>query len=308
MPKLPVRRIVIDESVPRAELPRFDALAKTRGFNTSERLFIMDKYPGMPDEQILHHLLDETTVFLTSDRPFHNKVLSKGLRSYYLDKGKITAKPLRGIHIKPDTMPRALKEDYLPPTLEIRPLLLPDSASKLKKLTVKRRRIRNHFGGLDNLDMIAVTLSCKPWRSGVLIGIRIRISSNAGMKALDASESYIFESVEPGRHSPAAVCHVLILLIQLMLHRVKIQVYYDTPAIEDPVQISSLTDDYGRLFGALSAGFDNLEFIATPKGKLVERVRTKLENLAGKKNNNEIVPGNIAAIMQAFFTSCVTLT
>jgi len=210
-------RIVVDEAVSAAQWIRFEAYAKKKGIDTSDRIFIKEAHPSMPDSQILQHYLNETTILLTTDRPFHNKVLVRGLRSYYITQNKITGKPLPGIRPKPDVAPTKsdliLKESYRQPSVEIRPLLLPASPGKLKKLRVKRRRIRNHFGGQDHLDQVAITVSWRALGDQTLIGIRVRISSNVGLKALDASESYLVERVEPDQRGLAAVCHALFLLI-----------------------------------------------------------------------------------------------
>ena len=79
-----IKKIVIDESVSDSKWKRFEAFAKENGIRTSECYFIKQQHPGMPDGQILHHRLDKTTIFVTTDRPLHNKVLSKGLCSYYI--------------------------------------------------------------------------------------------------------------------------------------------------------------------------------------------------------------------------------
>ena len=77
----PVKRVVVDESVSSSQLARFKAFAREKGVGISKYLLVREHCPGMPDGQILYHLLDETTIFVTTDRPFHNKVLSKGLAS-----------------------------------------------------------------------------------------------------------------------------------------------------------------------------------------------------------------------------------
>ena len=302
--KKTVERIVIDESVSISKMKRFEAFARKKGFWTSGQLYIRQEHPGMPDGQILHHLLNNTTIFVTTDRPFHNKVLSKGLRSYYIEEKKITGKPLPGIRIGPDVVltktDHVIKNSYHQPKTEIRHLLLPSSPSKLKKLHTKRRRIRSHFGGQDHLDQIAVTVSWKLTGSNTLIGIRIRASSNVGIKAFDASESYIAEETSPKHRSIAAVCHALILLIQLMLHPVKTLIYYDAANMDNPDEyaVDDSKDSFVVFFRVLAECFNDLEFVAAPKGPYVERLRKKLTDLAGNIKTNEIVPGNILEIMQ----------
>ncbi len=300
---MPLNKIVIDESVSSSQCVRFEAYTRKKNLKTSDWVFIGKIHPGMPDSQILQHYLDETSILVTTDRPFHNKVLAKGWRSYYIDQNKITEKPLPGIRPKPDGDPSKsdliLKESYLQPFLEIRPLLLPASPGKLKKLQVKRRRIRNHFGGQDHLDQVAVTVSWHTLGSQTLIGIRVRISSNVGLKALDASESYLLELVDPDQRGLVAVCQALILLIQLMLQPVKTLLYYDTHKVDNPLTqaTNESGDRYRTFFNTLFECFDQLEFIPAPKGKYVERLRRKLGQLAHERRSNEIVPGNILEII-----------
>src|SRR5262245_35789753 len=190
-------KLIIDESVSNRNLEVFDALAKKTGISVDSRVFLKESHPGIPDSQVIQHLLNSETIFVTTDRPFHNKVILAGLRSYYVESGKITSKALRGIKVdsskfvsRKDTV---LRSSYHQPKTEIRGLILPTGDQKLKRLSTKRRRIRSHFGGLDNLAEIAVTVSYSPLRTGILIGIKIRVSSNVGIKALDASENYVFE-------------------------------------------------------------------------------------------------------------------
>lgn len=301
--KKPVRRAVVDESVSTSKLTRFEAFAKKKGIGISDYLLIRQQHPGMPDGQILHHLLDETTIFVTTDRPFHNKVLSKGLLSYYIGEESISGTFLRGIHIKPDACisknDRSIKESYLQPKTEIRSLLLPDSPRRLKKLMTKRRRIRNHFGGQDHLDQIAVTVSWKAMGSRTLIGVRIRVSSNVGIKAINASESYVAEVLEPKHRGRASVCYALVLVIQLVLHSVKTIVYYDVAKIDNPVERAAdvLGEGYQAFFDALCECFEHLEFVPVSKGKYIEMLRRKLDRLTSGKTN-EVMQGDIQEIMQ----------
>ncbi len=297
--KKTVKTIVVDESVSESRMKRFKTFAGKQGGWTSNQLFIAREHPGMPDGHILHHLLSHTTVFVTSDRPLHNKVLSKGLRSYYINDRKITGKPLQGIRIKPDVVLRKddliLKEHYFQPNTEIRSLLLPSSEKKLKRLYTKRRRIRNRFGGFDHIDQVSVTVSIRSMGAKTLTGIRIRVSSNVGIKAFDASENYIVEKIPSKSRSIASVCHALALLIQLMLHPAKTLVFWDATNMQDPKEYAAKDPDapFSIFFTRLWESFNDLEFIAAPKGKFVERLRRKMNDLANNPRTNEIVPGDI---------------
>ncbi len=294
-----VETIVVDESVSESWMKCFKTFAGKKGLWTPNHLMIAQEHPGMPDGNILHHFLSHTTVFVTSDRPLHNKVLSKGLRSYYINEKIITGKPLQGIRIKPDIVLRkedlVLKENYFQPNTEIRSLLLPTSEKKLKRLYTKRRRIRNRFGGFDHIDQVALTVSMKSMGAKTLIGIRIRVSSNVGIKAFDASENYIAEKIPSKSRSIASVCHALALLIQLMLHPAKTLVFWDAANMQDPKEYAARDPNvpFSIFFKQLRESFSDLEFIAAPKGKFVEMIRRRMNALAKNSKTNEIVPGDI---------------
>jgi hypothetical protein len=296
-------RIIIDESVSAAQFAAFEAFARQHNLDTSDCVFIKETHPGIPDSQILQHYLDETTILVTTDRPFHNTVLARGLRSYYLDQDMITDQPLPGIQPKPGIAPvktdLILNDSYEHSPVEIRPLLLPTSPSRLKKLRVKRRRIRNHFQGQDHLAQVAVTVSWLAQGAQTLIGIRVRIASNVGLKALDASESYLLETIAPEQRGLVSICHALVLLVQLMLHPVKTLVYYDTRTIDNPLtRTTDMSGDrFQAFFDTLLECFDHLEFVPAPKGKYVEKLRRKLNQLGHDDPADEIVPGNITEMI-----------
>ncbi len=243
------------------------------------------------------------TIFLTTDRPLHNKVLSQGLKSYYVNKDSFTGKKLKGIQAPEKNYilyknDLEIKEDYHLPKTDIRRFLLPSSEKGIKRLRTKRRRIRSHFGGLDHLDQAAITVSWVSCNSLTLYGIKLRVSSNVGIKALDASESHISEKPGHRDRNIVAFNHALILSIQLMLHFIKTEVYYDSPKMESPLPClkNEHQTPYSILFAELHKNFPNVEFIPSAKGRFIERLRTKLENLTMRKNN-EIVPGNISDIL-----------
>ncbi len=192
---------------------------------------------------------------------------------YYLDQDIITDQPLPGIQPKPEITPAKndliLKNSYEHTQVDIRSLLLPQAPGRLKKLRVKRRRIRNHFQGADHLEQVAVTVSWLARGNHTLIGIRVRIASNVGLKALDASESYLLETIAPEQRGLVSICHALVLLIQLMLHPVKTVIYYDAHHIDNPLVPASSKggEHYQTFFNVLLACFEDLEFVPAPRGK-----------------------------------------
>ncbi len=300
-----ILRVVVDEAICTAQWARFQAYASGKGISTADPLYVGEHHPGMPDGQILNHLLDETTALLTTDRPFHNAALARGRASYYISEGRITGKPLSGIKPGPGVSAghqnEAIRESYLPPQTEIRPLLMPDSQRQLKRLATKRRRIRNHFGGLLNLDQIAVTVSYSPLGREVLIGIRMRVSATTGQKALDASENYSRATIAVEDRDLAVICQSMVLLHQLMLESVKTLIFWDALQInEPPPAAADARGSFAPLYTALLASFPGLEFVPTPKGPFIDRLRRKLDDLAGHLTTNEIVASDLGKLAQQF--------
>jgi hypothetical protein len=294
-------RIIIDESVSAVQFAAFETFARQHNLDTSDRVFIKEAHPAIPDSLILQHYLDETTILVTTDRPFHNTVLARGLRSYYLDSTRITDQPLSGIRPNPEIMPAKndliLKDSYEHVPVDIRPLLLPASPGRLKKLRVKRRRIRNHFQGAEHLEQVAVSVSWLERGTETLIGIRVRIASNVGLKALEASESYLLETIAPKQRGLVSICHALVLLIQLMLHPAKTVLYYDADQMDDPLAAApEIADRYQPFFETLLECFEQLEFVPVTKGQHLEKLRRKLDQLSRNDKANEIVPGDILEI------------
>lgn len=295
-------KIIIDESVSAAQFAAFETFARQHNLDTSDCVFIKEAHPGIPDSLILQHYLDETTILVTTDRPFHNTVLVRGLRSYYLDQDIITDQPLPGIQPKPEITPAKrdliLKDSYEHSPLDIRPLLLPTAPGRLKKLRVKRRRIRNHFQGQDHLEQVTVTVSWLALGAQTLIGIRVRVASNVGLKALDASESYLLETIASKQRGLVSICHALVLLIQLMLHPVKTVLYYDADQMDDPLAAApEIADRYQPFFETLLEYFEQLEFVPVTKGQHLEKLRRKLDQLSRNDKANEIVPSDILEII-----------
>ncbi|MBN2526302.1 MAG: hypothetical protein JXR76_07905 [Deltaproteobacteria bacterium] len=268
---------------------------------------IATEHSGMPDGQIIRQLLNPGTIFLTTDRPLHNTVLSRSLTSYYVSHdGHFISAKLKGIRTLPQN-PRCasvLPENHLyhAPPPNIRAYLLPLSERSLKKLRTKRRRIRNHFDGDAHIETLAVTVSWKAIGSKTLIGLRLRITSNSGIPALDASELYVLENILPVHRNQVAVNYALMLPIQLMLHGITTRIYYDAPTMASPTEIfhqSEITPGF-KLFTELSRVFSHVEFCPSVKGRFIEPLRKKLMQLVAA-NSNEIVEGNIEEIERNVF-------
>ncbi len=89
--------IVVDEAVSNEIFDHFQKYLIKKGYKNFEPLFIAKAHQGMPDGQILQHLLNSKTIFLTTDRPLHNTILSQGLKSYYVNKNTFISRKLKGI-------------------------------------------------------------------------------------------------------------------------------------------------------------------------------------------------------------------
>lgn len=294
-------KIIIDESISDNQCENITRLLEGKGINYSSFYLIAKENTGIPDYLIIQLLLNESTIFFTADRPLHNTVLSKGYKSYYFNGDNYSPKVLKGIRtIKLPVQNKKdlkLKENYHEPKTEIRHLVLPEPPKALKRLRTKRRRIKNHFGGLENMEQVAITVSYKSLESSMLIGVKFRIASNSGIKALDASESYIKENIKNENKEIIALNYSLILAIQLMLHSIKINIFFDTQKFNDPKKYlyNEYQDQDQFMFKKLLENFKQIEFTPSAKGVFIERLRQKLINLS-KSNSNEIVHGKIHEI------------
>ncbi len=291
--------IVIDESVSYAEMKKAFAFLKVDENNTLGTILIAEQYPGIPDEEIIKHLLNNHTDFVTTDRVLHNKIVLAHKKSLYISpEGMITREIISGIRIpKRGIVPRKteLQDSYEIEKTAIHEALLPGSAKQLKKLRTKRRRIRNHFEGLMNIEKIDVTLSIRPVQANVIIGIKIRAISNVGIKGLDASEIYLMEHKNKGEKM--YLCYALISLIQLLLNSKPATIYYDSDYIREDIDTNDKSK-YSNLMIRLMSNFEQLIFQPVRKGRNMEMLRKKLVQLTRNDVGNEVNQGDIMMIKQ----------
>jgi hypothetical protein len=131
-----MKKVVVDEAVSENLAQEFLSFLRKKGYRDVEILLVKKEHSGMPDSHIVHHLLDHSTFFLTTDRPMHNAVIAQGLRSYHCINGKFNSKKIKGIKnkvltpIKKEAL--VLKDNYHPPKTEIRSHLLPVSVFRKK--------------------------------------------------------------------------------------------------------------------------------------------------------------------------------
>lgn len=153
----------------------------------------------------------------------------------------------------------------------------------LKKLGVKRRRIRNYFGGTEGIQEIAVTVATVV----NVVGIKISASSSFGFPRMRTTESFIAGEKSTVRND--GLFYSLILPMQLMLHGIKTVVYYDSRSFDAPDNIQE------PLFLKLKNEFKSLQFIPVEKGQHLKELRLKLRAL----HPNEVVDGYLEKIRQA---------
>ena len=126
-----------------------------------------------------------------------------------------------------------------------------------------------------------------------------KISTTIGKKALDASENCFRDQIVPPYRGIAAINYGLILSIQLILNGVETIVYFDSPKMTNPA--SHLSDEdqspHAKLFATLNVNFSEIKFIPSTKGRFIERLRTKLEDLSAG-SSNEIVQGYMPEILK----------
>lgn len=290
-------KIVVDESVSQRQLAIVLGYLKYDDISSLEIINIKESYPGIPDNEIIKHLLDDNSIFITTDRVAHNKTLLDCKRSVYINNDfLINDALLQGIIIPEKNIcnkKSELKDNYLIEKTDIHEKLLPESEHQLKKLRTKRRRIRNYFEGLDNIDNIDVSVSKKDNKNKTLIGIKIRAISKNGIKSLDASEIYIVE--EKNQDHKMLFCYVLIALLRLCLNAKATTIFYDMSEINgdfDP----NLNTEFSELYNTLKGYFSQLSVKPVDKGKNIEMVRNKLSQLIKNDAGNEIINGDIVKI------------
>jgi hypothetical protein len=295
-----VGRVALDESVSQEERLLAWGWLRQRGLLNPATVDIKTEYSGLADERILASLMGPDCLLVTRDRPFHNVALKWGFRSLWVCGKDISPYPLAGI--QPLQLTRNTSEDleagmvFHPPAVALRPHLMPTDEKELKTLTQRRRRIRNHFGGFHNLAELAVTVSSLPTSRGVLLGIRLRVVANNGMKALDASETYLMERCDRQFGPSAALCQSLVIPIQLLLCSLKTTIFHDSPkaTVETP---------YLQGFERLRDCYPALSFQLCTKGFQMERLRRKLVDLS-RGESNEVRVSRLSEYLGRLDSQC----
>jgi hypothetical protein len=188
------RKVVVDENAGPGS-PVWEQFQRTLGDLSSDYLSITDKYPGIPDVEILDKLLSADTILLTGDRVLHCQAIERGFRSYTLnEQGQLTRRRLAGVVLSPlpQSVHRELHSDYrYQSTSDLPQRLKAELTEKqLKGYRTARRRIRSHFGSADAISQVSVTIGSKQTERGLLCGFVLQVAGHSGVAGLRASEGY----------------------------------------------------------------------------------------------------------------------
>lgn len=308
----PIERIVIDECLG-PDTPLLAQLTAWLGRHPVEFVFLAAQHPGIPDVEILDKLLDWRTALLTCDRALHNLAIDLGFRSFVQSSDcRLTDRKLPEIVVRDQRLP-AIKSDlrgsYLhEATAEAQAIVgcLAEflSEKQLKQFRTKRRRIRAHFGSLDNIAATALTIAQRRTPRGIVGGYFLKVDARQGAKSLSpASEGYFIDT-SPGGGEPLlsliwALAHVLILQLETR-----------------PLTLFLCDNEVAEVCAGLIAGggmgrgsvermavrllhvMKQPQAQACVKGRFFERMQAKLNQLTSR-DSNELVSIDLQAAANA---------
>ena len=308
---LPIERIVIDECLG-PDTPLLAQLTGRLGGHPVELVFLAARHPGIPDVVILDKLLDGRTALLTRDRALHNLTIDRGLRSFVQSPdGGLTSHKLAEVTARDKNLPAArggLRSSYVhetSPDAEFIAGCLAGFLSKhqLKQCRTKRRRIRAHFGSLDNIVATALTIGQRRTPRGIVGGYLLKVDARYGAKSLSpASEGYFLD--------PSGCAEPLHSLIWALIHVLMLQLE------QRPLTLFLCDCDAAMISAALIAGRDTgrssverfaFRLLATVKqpqakvcvkGRFFDRMQAKLNQLTAH-DSNELVAINLQTVADA---------
>ena len=314
---LPIERIVIDECLG-PDSPLLTQLAGRLGGCLVEHVFLTARHPGIPDIEILDKLLDGRTALLTRDRMLHNLAIGRGFRSFVqTPDGGLTHLKLPGIACadkRPPISSDGLRNNYLPE---------PDAGARaitgclagfltehqLKQFRTKRRRIRAHFGSLDNIVGTSLTVGQIRTPRGTVGGCQLKVDARHGVKGLSpASESYFLDR-SPSDEPLQSVLWALAQLFMLQLQSRPLTLFLCDAAVVGDCTALAATPAAGQSPVAL-AGSRLLGTVcwaqvqACVKGRFFDRMQAKLDQLA-RGESNELVPIDVQAMASALVKATV---
>jgi len=305
-----IERIVVDECLGPGS-PMLAQLMQQIGSQSIEVVNVAARHPGIPDIELLNKLLDGRTALLTRDRVLHNLAIGRGLRSFIPGPtGGLSGRKVPGIRSKTRLRPvsGSLRESYLPePDAEAQAIagclagFL--SEQQLKKFRTKRRRIRAHFGSLDNIAATAITVGQIRNGRDYVGGCHLKVDARHGVTSLSpASESYFLDSSL--RHEPLhCVVWALAQLFVLQLQSVPVTLF-----VCDATVVRQCTDLVGghatgsslaaRATDRLLQAICKARVQGCVKGRFFDGMTAKLRQLA-RGESNELIPFNMEAVTRA---------
>jgi hypothetical protein len=306
-----IERIVVDECLGPGS-PLLAQLTQQIGNQPIEIVHVAARHPGIPDIELLNKLLDERTALLTRDRVLHNLAIGRGLRSFIPGPtGSLSDRKVPGVPAKitlPPVPSGDLRASYVPkPDAKAQAIagclagFL--SEKQLKKFRTKRRRIRAHFGALDNIAATAITVGQIRTRRGFVGGCQLKVDARHGVRALSpASESYFLNC--SAHHEPLhCVVWALAQLFVLQLQSRPMTLFVcDTALVQ---QCANLVGGHSVGSSPTAQATDRLLHAICEarvqgciKGRFFDRMTMKLHQLA-RGESNELVPINMEAVTTA---------
>jgi hypothetical protein len=195
-----IERVVVDECIGQTSaLP--DQLRSRLDDGPIQFVFLATEHPGIPDIEILGKLLDARSALLTQDRVLHNLAIGRGFRSFvHTSESGLTDRRLADVSAVDKYLPvssgaprRSYAHQSNPEARAITQCLVDFlSEHQLKQFRTKRRRIRAHFGTLDNIAAAALTIGQRRTSCGVLGGYILKVVARHGVKGFAYGKRELF--------------------------------------------------------------------------------------------------------------------
>ena len=298
-------RVIVDECANASVLVTRFAQTLAPG-QTADWTYLAKDHRGIPDAEILNHLLGPGTVLLTQDRVLHNQACDLGFRSYILDaQGNLRRRKLPNISAPaplPASSDGALKEDYSHPFNPITSRLKAALTERdFKRYRTRRRRIRSYFGSEAQISSVALTIGARDSRRGHICGFFLALAGTSGVKGIRASEGY---ALTGGRDPAWGLLHALRELFLLQLEEITTELFIvpaDALALcqgllaGKPHPAGSPASEAVRI---LLCGLRQPRALPCVKGRFFDAMEHKL-NLLVRAPSNELVRFNFHQVIQA---------
>lgn len=288
---------VLDEGISQLEWKKLEPERKKLMLVTAELRLVSVEFPGMPDVDIYRKISKlPNTCIVTSDCVFHNSLVEKKFPSFYYDKteGRLSRHQIAGVkprgiftEMGEPSIARHADDEGDTITKQIPEFLYPTAEKQQKRARTKRRRIKNYFGGSSRMDECRVTVSISPGAGRHIIGFKANITSNSGLKSLDATESYL--ECDITQNPEVAFSIVLGQLRLLGIRKTPVIFYYDKNSLPGPPE-TLLRDRDLELWEYLHNESEaECRFLETQsKNPRMAQLQRKLQDLK-KGKSNELV-------------------